>query len=185
MAIWSVWLAVWLLTYFPHLGQMLQHSRFHLLTHTKSVRKPNVWTGNMDLQVMYSLHTLSRAGDIWTINHCCFTRRCLAFISRKCTGVWTAAASAAPSRPALGSRTASGMRKTSGAVSGKTLGNTWAQCEGKVSYQHIHAWYVCLFSVTVSEGWAKAGLETSAMPVCCWWNDGKSSQWEPRRTGIM
>lgn len=31
----------------------------------------------------------------------------------------------------------------------------------------------------------KHDLETSAMPVCCWWKGGKSSQWEPRRTGIM
>lgn len=31
----------------------------------------------------------------------------------------------------------------------------------------------------------KHDLETSAMPACCWWKGGKSSQWEPRRTGIM
>lgn len=57
----------------------------------------------------------------WDVNfHPCFTRRCLASISQKCTGVWTAAASAAQSRQALVSRTVSAMRKTSGAALGKT-----------------------------------------------------------------
>lgn len=33
--------------------------------------------------------------------------------------------------------------------------------------------------------WVKHDLEKSAMPVCSWWNDGRSYPWEPRRTGTM
>lgn len=81
---------------------------------------PLIWTRNPEPQrgtaVNNGAHWL--APELFTCE-LCFARRCLAFTSRKCTGVWTAAASAAQSRQALVSQTASGMRKTSGAVSGK------------------------------------------------------------------
>lgn len=53
-----------------------------------------------------------------------FVGRCLASTSRKCTEVWMAVASAAPSRPVRASLTASDTRKTSPAVLGKKRDHT-------------------------------------------------------------
>lgn len=92
-----------------------------------------------------------------------------------------AAASVGPSPPAPDSRTVSAMRKTSGAVLGKS--HRWTPCVG----EHGDLPRLCpaLTNCYCSADSVKHDLETSAMPVCCWWKGGKSSQWEPRRTGIM
>lgn len=120
---------------------------------------------------------------VWDVNAWIFfffARRCLAFISQRCTGVWTAAASAERSLPALVSRTASGMRKTSGAVSGKspcwTRGGVWRETFFSSP---------CRFITNCLADWVKRDQERSVTPVCSWWNDGKSYPWEPRRTGTM
>ena len=43
--------------------------------------------------------------------------------------------------------------------------------------------YICV--LLIDKGYQKIEREISAMPVCCWWRDGKSYQKAPIRTGIM
>lgn len=147
---WSVWHAVWLLTYFPHVGQsgeMLlqkkkkkslflhvfsapcswQNPTFVLVIHIELNCTINLWS-EPEMHGCREVLQLTHYAHWWEPEMLIFkyvsARRCLAFISPRCTGVWTAAASAGQSRQALASRTASGMRKTSGAALGKRHGWT-------------------------------------------------------------
>ena len=122
----------------------------------------------------YTLFTLIRCRDV---NSGMFLCRCLAFTSQKCTGVWMDAASVGQSPRALVSQTASGMRRTSGAVLGRKR-NT-RSLEPDLFLGPFLTDSNCL------AGWVKRDLEKSVMPACSWWNAGKNFLWEPRRTGTM